>query len=235
MRASLAAARTLMIVAATSSVAAAWQRSGTPPSPPSLATSTPNVFALGNVRVTIPPPPGFEEVLSRSEEFRQRLAENERLVELAAHLPSDVAKNFVAGRDIPLYTKVSMSRAAVALDISDEFFAGVARDLAGTALYDQDFLQKFLTDVGKRRNLEFGKPLGLGTIEQTPKSVSTLAMAAITQGDRRIPLLFSTSALHVRRRLIFAYVYRIVESQKDQALVETLTRDWVRNILAANP
>ena len=194
-----------------------------------------HVYQLGNVSIDIPPPRGFEEMLSRSEEFRQRIGEPERLWNLAAHLPSEAAKTFKAGQDLALYTKVSVSRAAVESDITDEFFAGVVKQQAAPDVYDQDYLKKYLAERGKQLGVTADTPVALGVIDQTPKSYSTLAMTTVSIGDRRINLLFSTSLLHLHRRLIFAYVYRIIESQKDQALVETLTRDWVKSILAANP
>jgi len=187
------------------------------------------------VSIDIPPPRGFEEMLSRSEEFRRRIGEPERLWNLAAHLPSEAAKTFKADQDIPLYTKVSVSRAAVETDITDEFFAGVVKQSSDAAVYDQDFLKKYMADRAQQLGVAMDKPVALAVIDQTPRSYSTLALAAVSTGDRRIDMLFSTSLLHLHRRLIFAYVYRIIESQKDQALVETLTRDWVKSILAANP
>jgi hypothetical protein len=206
-----------------------------PAQAPRPSSSVTHVYKLGNVSVDIPPPNGFEDMLHQSEEFRRRIGENERLVNIAAHLPSEAAKAFTAGQDIPLYTKVSVSRGAVETDITDEFFAGLVKQQTETAVYDQDFLKKYLADRGKQLGVTMDKPVALGVIDQTPKSYSTLALAALSTGDRKINLLFSTTFLHIRRRLIFAYVYRIIESQKDQALVETLTRDWVRSILAANP
>jgi hypothetical protein len=225
-------ATAVAIVAATSLPATTLQSSGAQPSP---STTAPHVYSLGDVSVTVPPPQGFEEMLGRSAEFRERLIQNERLVNLAAHLPGESVKTFTPQQDLPLYTKVSVSRAAMTADISDEFFEGLIKQQAATSLYDQDFLKKYLADLGKRQSVAIEKPIPLGTIDQTSKSFSTLALMAISQGDRRLNLLVSSSFLHVRRRLIFAYVYRIVESQKDQALIETLTKQWVRSILAANP
>jgi hypothetical protein len=187
------------------------------------------------MRVDIPPPRGFEEMLSRSAEFRQRIGEPERLWNLAAHLPSETAKTFKADQDIPLYTKVSVSRAAVETDITDEFFAGVVKQQADTTIYDQDFLKKYIADRAQQLGVTLDKPVPLGLIEQTPRSYSTLGLTTVSTGDRKINLLFSSSLLHLNRRLIFAYVYRIIESQKDQALVETVAREWVKSILAANP
>ena len=198
-------------------------------------SAAPHVYQLGNVTVVIPPPRGFEDMLSRSEEFRQRVGESERLWNLAAHLPSEAARTFKAGQDISLYTKVSVSRAGVEADITDGFFAGLVKQQADPAVYDQDFLKKYLAERSQQLGITVDKPVALGVIDQTPNSYSTLAMSTVSTSDRRIDLLFSTSLLHLHRRLIFAYLYRVIESQKDQALVETLTRDWVRSILAANP
>ena len=150
-------------------------------------------------------------------------------------MPIEAAKTFKADQLIPLYTKVSISRAAVETDITDEYFAGVVKQLSDTSVYDQDFLKKYMADRSRQLGVTMDKPVALGTIDQTPKSYSTLAMTTVSTGDRRINMLLSTSLLHLHRRLIFAYVYRMIESQKDQALVETLTREWVKSILAANP
>ena len=98
------------------------------------ASPLPHVYQLGNVRVDIPPPRGFEEMLSRSAEFRQRIGEPERLWNLAAHLPSETARTFKPDQDIPLYTKVSVSRAAVETDITDEFFAGVVKQTSDSTV-----------------------------------------------------------------------------------------------------
>ena len=232
----LRSATIVLVIAGVTSVAVR----GNPPMRGALQSSRPlptgpHVYQLGNVSVDIPPPRGFEEMLSRSEDFRRRVGESDRLWNFAAHLPSEVAKTFKADQDIPLYTKVSISRAAVETDITDDVFAGLVKQQSETAVFEQDFLKKYLADRARQLGVTMDKPVALGLIEQTPRSYSTLALTTVSGADRRINLLFSTSLLHLHRRLIFAYVYRIIESQKDQALVETLTREWVRSILAANP
>src|SRR5262245_61790251 len=125
------AATMVLLIAGATSVPV---RGGAPVQASRPSSTGARVFQLGNVSVDIPPPRGFEEMLSRSDQFRQRIGEPERLWNLAAHLPAAAAKNFTADQDIPLYTKVSISRAAVETDITDGFFAGVIQQQSDTGL-----------------------------------------------------------------------------------------------------
>jgi hypothetical protein len=230
-RAPLRGSIVVLALAGSAMASAHW----TAAQPARQSTSSAYDYALGNVTVTIPPPKGFEEVLGRFDDIRKRNPDSERLENLAMHLPSDVAKSFTPGQDLTFYTKVSVSRAGRAVEITDAFFADAAKQVAGANAFDQDAVKQRLAELEKQRGVAITQPLQMGTIDQTPNSMTTLALAAVSAGDRKVNLLMTTTLLHVRRRLVFAYAYRVFETSRDRTVLETLTKDWVRGILAANP
>jgi hypothetical protein len=198
------------------------------------APAPPHVFSIGGVSVDIPPPKGFVDMLARSEEFRQRMGQNDRLIDLSAHMPQADAAAYQAGRDLPLYTKVSTPRGALTTDITDEFFASLSKQQSLSTLSDPELLKKLLNESAGRGGVSLDQSTMLGIVDQTPRSFSVLSLMRVAQGERRVAVLVSMTTLHLRRRLVLAYVYRVVQDDKDQALVVTLTKDWVRSVLAAN-
>lgn len=198
-------------------------------------TAAENRYALGSVEVIIPPPQGFEEVLSRFEEMRARMPDSDRLENLAAHLPADVVRTLKPGQDLSFYTKVTVSKAAKAVDVSAETFASVAKQMAGTKVFEEDPFQKWLRELEKDRGVVLDQPLQLGLVDQTPTSSTTLVLAAVSRGDRKVHLLATTSVVYLRRRLLMVYAYRVFETAKDRTILEDFTKAWVRAIAAANP
>jgi hypothetical protein len=191
--------------------------------------------ALGSVTVTIPSPRGFEEVLTRLPDMRARMGDTDRLETLASHLPAEVVRTYKPGQDFTFYTKVSISRAAKTSDVPDAMFAELTKQLAGASVYEQDFVQKRLAELEKERGVTLEKPMQLGVVDRTPKSLTTLMLMTVGAGGRKWNVLGTNSAMHLRKRLLFVYGYRVFETTKDREILEQFTKEWVRAILAANP
>src|SRR4030095_6263184 len=83
-------------------------------------------FQLGSRTVRIPAPEGFTDVLLRFERVAGRLmaTEDPGNEPLATHLPSSVIPQFEANQDhaLEFYTKVSISKRARTVDLTQEAF-----------------------------------------------------------------------------------------------------------------
>ena len=120
--------------------------------------------------------------------------------------------------DLKFYTKVSISRATKTTDLPDATFADVAKQLAGANVYDEASVRERIAEL-----------------ERQPKSATTLALAAVSMGERKTNILATTSLLHMRHRLLMVYTYRVFETAKDPTILQDFTKEWVRSSLAANP
>jgi len=137
--------------------------------------------------------------------------------------------------DLKFYTKVSISRATKTTDLPDATFADVAKQLAGANVYDEASVRERIAELERQRGVILEKPSQMGMIDQTPKSATTLALAAVSMGERKTNILATTSLLHMRHRLLMVYTYRVFETAKDPTILQDFTKEWVRSSLAANP
>jgi hypothetical protein len=192
-------------------------------------------YALGNVTISIPPPKGFEEVLSRVKDMRDRMPDTDRLETLAAHLPADVVKTYAPGQDLTFYTKVSISKAAKTSDVPETLFADLKNKISTGNVFDSEALRKYLAGVQQQRGITMTQPIQLGIVDQTPQSITTLMLMTIGDRNRRIDVLSANSTMYLRRRLFFVYSYRVFETTKDIATLTAFTKDWVGSIVAVNP
>ena len=192
-------------------------------------------YALGSVTISIPPPKGFEEVLSRFQDMRDRMPDTDRLENLAVHLPADVVKTFVPGQDLSFYTKVSISKAIKTSDVSETFFAGMKKEMASGKVFDAEALRKYLAEVKQKPGITVNQTVQLGVVDQTPETITVLGLMTVTAGDRKVDVLFSTSGVYLRRRFFIVYSFRMLETTKDVAALIAFTKDWVGSIVTANP
>ena len=209
---------------------------------------------LGEKVILIPDPEGFEEGTSQFESFKRRVevAEAPQNDMLLAHLPvSDcelVRKGLTATYDH--YTKVSVMRASREVAISRaEMKAALAnfRGQMGTYLDPngpamkalEKHLERGLTNLDeKETNVDFSKPQLLGEFDVRPDVNSYLMLMTITLSaggtEQSLPMLVTTSFVHVKDRVIFVYSYKKYRSQADIDAIKQFATKWTTSILAAN-
>jgi hypothetical protein len=221
------------------------------------AAQTPagNSFRLGDREVSIPPPGGFVEAASRSEAVRKffTATESPALDLLAVHLPSDVMEQVARGepRNFEFYTKVSVSKAFREKDSSREDLASIVSALRANASKLLDFNRpemrkqfrhqdKGLTDLLKKdTKLDLSQPINLGEIDSAPDSYGMLLLMKVKfqsgSYQNEVLLVGGVSMVRVRSRLVWIYTYRKFDSEKDADVLRAFTKQWLAEILRANP
>jgi hypothetical protein len=207
-------------------------------------------YQLGTKIVTIPPPSGFAEALTQSDNFARIMIGTEvpNNEVLAAHLPLDVLSKMKKGEqyDYDFYTKVSVLKLVKALDMNEAEFASFVAHFESTAPQTMDInspvmkgalksIQEGLSAVsGKDVPLEFTQPQNLGSFGRSKDAYSMMLLMSLKTGTAKQPLLCGLSLVRVRQRLLFVYTYRKFTSEKDAELLRDFTQEWVKQILAAN-
>jgi hypothetical protein len=214
-----------------------------------------NSYRLGDRDVSIPPPGGFVEAASRSEAIRKlfEVTESPALDLLAVHIPSDVMEQVARGehRDFEFYTKVSVSKGFREKDFSREDLAGLVAILRANASKLFDFNRpemqkqfkhqdKGLTDLLKTDSkLDLSQPVNLGEIDSTPDSYGMLMLMKVKfqsgSYQKEGLLVGGASAVRVKNRLVWIYTYRKFDSEKDADVLRAFTKQWLAEILRANP
>lgn len=208
------------------------------------------VYRLGTRRVTIPPPGGFAEALSQSELLSNLLqaTEDPKNELLAAHLPVEVLSRLKNKEptEFNFYTKVSVSKLAKTHDVTEKEFADLILYFESTSPPVLDIngpvmksavqrLRRGLSSVsGTEVPMELGQPQTLGSFEKTGDVYSFMLLMPLKIAAGETPLLCGVSIVKVKRRMLFVYTYRKFTSEKDAEVLRIFTREWVRQILAAN-
>ena len=220
---------------------------------PAPASSN-QLYTLGNRDVSIPPPKGFVEATSRSEDVKRVFEATEAagLDTLAVHVPADVMEKIIWGErpELEFYTKVSVAKILRNVDSSQADFAkGVSYLRANNArMFDftrPEFQSQFkkqnegLSELLKRdTKIDLAQPASLGEIENTRNSYGTLLLTKvrIQSGsiDKERILLMGASVVRIRERMVWIYTYRVFNSDKDTDILKAFTKRWLADILRAN-
>lgn len=237
----------LLLIPAT---AAAQQ--GQPKSDPPLSRVTPvaDLYHLGSRPVEIPPPEGFEDAFKKSERVASIMSatEDPNNEVLAVHLPSDVLARVLRGEvmGFDFYTKVSVPRMSKARDLTEAEFAGIIShfdnlspqvlDVNGPVMKSAaKNLREGLSRVtGEQVQVDLDQPKTLGHFLKTKDAFSTMILLTLKTPGGRLPLLCAASFVKANRRLLFVYVYRKFDSEKDAEVLRDFSRVWVERIVAAN-
>lgn len=223
-----------------------------PPQPASGASE--HLYRLGDHDVSIPPPEGFVEAASRSEELKKffEATEAKELDTLAVHLPAEVMEKVARGEHpfLEFYTKVSVSKQLRSMDQSQADFSGIVSylrannaklfNLKSPEMQSQLKQQnKNLTELLKSdAKFDLSQPVSLGEIESTENSYGVLMLMKLklNVGDEQLEkmIIGGTSAVRVKNRLVWIYTYRVFNSEKDSDVLRDFTKRWLADILRAN-
>ena len=225
-------------------------------SPPAQKTE-PFVIKLGARSVSVPAPPGYEEAASQFPSLMELFTKTEDAGNdmLAVYVPAGVAATMrvngghYQGLSV-FHAKIAVDKTLRGTDFSPADFAQFV-----SMIQSQQKALRADNPIIRGRVKELEKALGkldtgvtkydvaetelLGVIEDTPSAYSMLMFVRLrveADGEKRnLPRLCALTALRVNRRLLYVYTYRIFKSSADAEALEKFTRDWIAQIIAANP
>ena len=213
-----------------------------------------HLYKMGEKSVSIPPPEGFVEATSRSEEVKKffEAAEVEAMDMLAVHVPSEIMAKIERHEypDFEFYTKVSVSKSFRDVAQSQDDFSKIVAYLRenNAKVFDfkspemQSQLQKqskSLSELLKEdTRFDLSQPVSLGEIESTPDSFGLLLLTKVKfqiGGEQKEKMLVSgASAVRVKSRLVWIYTYKVFNTDKDSDILKDFTKRWLADILRAN-
>jgi hypothetical protein len=207
-------------------------------------------YQLGARRVVIPPPAGFVDAFTRAEDLAKILTATESPSNevLAAHVSLEDLNRMNRGEQagVTFYTKVSVLRSAKTQDISEAQYAALVAKLESTVSQVLDIngptmksavrnMRGGLSEVtGQDVQLDLEQPQNLGSFEKTKDVYSTMLLMVLKGPRGKLPLVGAASFVRVNNRLLFIYTYRKFNSEKDVEVLRDFTREWLRQIMAAN-
>jgi hypothetical protein len=215
---------------------------------PVEGSADPDTYQLGNRTVKIPPPEGFSDI------FAGRVAERFRSIEdpanevLAVHAPDSIAAGLrtAPDSDLELYGKVSVFRRLEAVDITPEMFAQLAGAVeksmdayldpnGATVKRVRENSEKGLSEyLGNKTKVDLTSPKNLGFFDKQSYAFSALVLMTVNVGGTKYPVLFTVSYLNVNSRLIYVYLYKVLNAIDDDEMLRAMTTKWIARIIAAN-
>jgi hypothetical protein len=213
-------------------------------------TTQRQAYQLGTRSVFIPPPAGFADAFSQSDDIAKLLIATEVPTNevLTAHLPVEELNKLKRGErpNLDYYTKVSVLKLAKTHDVSEAYFAGLVKQIEATTPQLLDIngpsmksavqtLRGGLSSVsGEEVQVDLEQPQNLGSFEKTKNVYSFMLLLTLNGPKGKLPVLGGISFVRVNQRVIFVYTYRKFTSEKDAEVLRDFSREWVRQILAAN-
>jgi len=215
-----------------------------------VANSAGQSFDIAGRSIRLPAPEGFTEVLAKYKHFAPRFTgtESPELEMLAVHVP-DALIPLIAKRgdpDLDLFTKVSVSRSAKAIDMTPESFGDIVSSLeknfdtyldpngpiVAAMIKNAD---KGLDKYWKQETeTKISQPKNLGFFQKEPNLFSGMIMSNIEVMERKRTMLSSVSLLNINKRLVFVYGYKVFSTEADIVALRDFTKRWTAAILAAN-
>ncbi len=212
-------------------------------------------FSFGKIIINIPAPDGFAEAASEVENVRRTFeaTESPLLDFLASHVPTENFARLKKGElvEVTFYTKVSTLKSYREVNLSAREFSDIVAYLEAnnTNLFDVDgpAMKAAMKDSSKglselletNAKLDLSQPVYLGVIQKTENSYGTLMMTKLKlqvgDAQKEALMLFSSSLIRVKQRMIYLYVYHRFDSEADIAATRNLTKQWMNKILSANP
>jgi hypothetical protein len=202
---------------------------------------------LGGRNVRIPAPDNFTDTMTQFPRIAGRLIASESPLNevLAVHVADEILPRLKNGDDpdLPFYTKVSVLRQLRNADMETAEFQALAAEFEKQS---PGMLQSIVksgekgTDErlskywGGETNLKIGETRTLGHFDIQPRSISSMFIMNLEIFDRPMLILGSMSLIHVNKRLLFLYVFRLPTTGNDQNIVAEFTRSWTAKIVAAN-
>jgi hypothetical protein len=205
----------------------------------STAQSTPT-YRTGLKSISIPAPaPELHEMGPDLRVLMEPLAPA-KLRLIAAFMLSDNL-NQLPENTAPLtqYALVEVPRAAEFHDVDETVFKtvvdGMSQQFSSENLQStmQTEIDRHFADLGAGK-LTMDKPTQLGTLFSKPNASGFAMLMPMALNDKTATLVAATLVVHVRNRVLFAYLYT---QYKDKTSVDWITKtsqSWVDEILKSN-
>jgi hypothetical protein len=198
----------------------------------------------GGVELTLPGPGDFREVGEklRMTVFESLVPSTNRL--LTAYVPASTLAQLTAGKAssrLELYAMLEVPKQTEYADCTPQAFEQVLKSLEPTmGKFDATKVGELEVGIDRRlkslgaKPMEAGRPEMLGAVYQKTDSAGFAMLVAVKQGDRNVTMAGAFAVLRVKRRLIFAYLYRKYESPETVSLIRKGLESWGDGILAKN-
>jgi len=198
-----------------------------------------DVYDVGSKHISLPPPEGFVEVFRFAKpdiKTQFQNGEDPGNEILAAYLPKTRATDLETSelRNQGFIARVSIRKTFRSRDLSADEFKRIAIE------YEKNFAGQVDPNSSLMKEVEAGKIAKLTDAKQLgvfEKGDRALGMAVITTVEGRgikIPMLITAAMVHVRERLLYVYVLKVMPSDEDIIAVRDLSKKWTDTILAAN-
>ena len=211
------------------------------------ASTQPATVNLGGRSVKVPAPDNFTDTMALHPRIAGRLiaAESPMNEVLAVHVTDEIIPRIRNGEDpdLPFYTKVSVLKELKAADVEAADFQALAAEFEKQSPgMLQSILKSGEKGTGERlnqhwggeTNLKIGETRNLGYFDKQPRSISSMFLMNLEIFNRKMLVLGSMSLVHVNKRVLFVYVFRLPTSDKEQEAVSDFTKTWTAKIIAAN-
>jgi hypothetical protein len=207
----------------------------------------------GGIDVKVPTPDGFQQIDQSLERVRD-LAQvgvrpDGRL--LAVYVSNDVASRLTRGEAVrpQQWLLLQTFRLAESMYFDDERFKGVAATIEKGTPQIADAAKNYLSELTERLSrsassaalavkLRTDGPVSMGVYDRQAHALSfgLLVPFQVTAGEHsdNVVIAGATSVVHVSGKLLFTYVYRMVNSPSDIDWVRSTAAEWVAAILGAN-
>jgi len=212
---------------------------------------------LGGVSIELPAPKGFSEVRDVSPQTYKRAEKMMTIPQnrlLALFVPDTALNRFLKNQETALkyhrYIMVQAPRGAESLEISSQEF----QVLADNYRQDQNRLLKHDTEKAQSHvdgiiksfskeheismDLNIGQPRFLGFFAEGDNFIASALVTkvkAVAGGETMEVIMASASSfILIKNRLIFGWLYSKYDSQQDIDWIRTATKDWIKEIIAAN-
>lgn len=211
------------------------------------SSKTADVFDLGGRSVRVPAPDQFTDTMINYPHIAGRLIASESPMNevLTVHVTNDILPQLEKGDDpdLPFFTKVSVAKRLKSADIEAADFQLLVAEFEKQS---PGSLQSVIKSTEKRADeglsnywgtkaeLKFGETKMLGHFNKQSQAISSLFLMNLEIFNRKLTIVGSMSMVHINKRLLYVYVFRIPASDDDPTVVADLTKSWTAKIVAAN-
>lgn len=199
--------------------------------------ASPDSYDLGERKVRVPAPDNFTDTMVLYPRIAGRLVASESPLNevLAVHVTDEILPQIKNGEepDLPFYTKVSVLKQFKAVDVESADFQSLVADVekqspgalqsiakSGEKTSNEGLNKHWGGDVG----LKIGETRILGHFDKQLQSYSTMFIVNLEMFNRKMTVLGSMSLVHVNKRVLFLYIFRLPTSASDQDVVANVAK-----------
>ena len=205
----------------------------------------PDVYEVGSRYIRLPPPAGFTEAFRNADEkivAQFKRGEDPGNEIIAAYLPNAAIRELMASGMVnkTFLARISILSKFKTADVTPEEFAD-------SVAYLEKHTPEFLDPNGplvksvlnlkkfeKLKNISIDQPRSLGVFERNDRVFSTLILFSVGIQDQKIVLLGAISYVHVRDRLLYGSIFKVLSENEDIETVRGLSKKWTAAIVSAN-